>query len=182
MGKSTAAKSKPQEEPLVNAFAAQHGDYGKTTISVTAGEFADEPYHKQRQVTVNRGGSTVQRWISSGSLTEQEVSAISHYSRAWHRVYSEPRVTANLSPIAFIRTTGDEAARNAAMIDARELLDFLDERIFDIAPAYYKGVWQDIVIFDRPAYEVGGKTRASADRAKTICLFISDMIATVLRL
>lgn len=179
MGKATKRKA---EEPLVSPFAERHGNYAQETISVTAGEFPDEPYHKQRRVTINRGGSTVQRWIAADVLNESEISAISHYCRAWHRLYSEPRVTANLSPIAFIRSTGDDAAHIAAMVDARDMLDMLDERIFDIAPGYYKGVWQDIVIFDRPAYEVGGSKRASAERAKTICLFIADMIATILRL
>lgn len=176
------AKKKQPEEPLVNEFAARQGDYGQTTISLTAGEFPDEPAHKQKRVTINRGGSTLQRWIAAGYLNESEISAISHYTRAWHRLYSEPRVTANMSPIAFIRGSGDEAGHVTAMIDAGELLKLLDERIFDIAPDYYRGVWQDIVIYDRPAYEVGGSNRSSAERAKTICLFIADMIATILRL
>lgn len=177
------AKKKPQpEEPLVNAFAARHGDYGETTISVTAGEFPDEPSHKQKRVTMNRGGTTVQRWLATGSLNESETSAIAHYCRAWHTIHSEQRVTANLSPMAFVRGTGDAETRHAIVIQASELLGLLDDRIFDLAPPYYKSVWQDIVIFDRPAYEAGGKNRASAERAKTICLFIADMIATVLRL
>jgi hypothetical protein len=177
-------KKKPQvpAEPLVNDFAARHGDYAEATISVTAGEFPDEPSHKQKRVTMNRGGTTVQRWIASGTLNESEISAIAHYCRAWHSMYSEQRVTANLSPMAFVRTSGDAELRQAIVIQAGELLGLLDERIFDMAPPYYKSVWQDIVIFDRSAHEVGGNNRSSADRAKTICLFIADMIATVLRL
>ena len=169
-------------EPLVPIHAQRHGDYGQTTISVTAGEFPDEPAHKQKRVTMNNGGSAIQRWIASESLTRPQIDAINLYSRAWHRVFSEPRVTANLSPMAFIRSTGNDELANATKIDAMELLKLLDERIFDIAPPYYRDVWQNVVIFDSSAHEAGGGSRASAERAKTICLFIADIIATVMRL
>lgn len=165
--------------PLVTPEAARHGDYGSATIPVGTGEFDGEG-HGQKRVTVNRGGSTVRRW--EGSLSRSQLSAIALYSRLWHRVFSEPRLTAGLSPIAFIRSTGDEARHNAVLIDAKETLAFLDERIFDLAPGYYKSVWQDVVIFDRPAHDAAGGSRSSAERAKTICLFIADMIATALRL
>lgn len=177
------AKRKPkiEVEPLVNGFAASQGDYLQGTISVTAGELEGEG-HGQKRVTINRGGSTLQRWIATESFNPTQLNAINLYSRAWHRVFSEPKVTANLSPIAFIRTTGSEADRNAAKVDAMELLKFLDDRIFDIAPGYYRDTWQNVVLFDHPARDVGGGGRNSADRAKTICLFIADMIATVMRL
>jgi len=179
------AKRKPKprdEEPLVNPFAERHGDYGHRTISITAGELDGEG-HGQKQVTVNRGGSALQRWINSEAFTQSQLSAINLYSRAWHRVFSEPRVTANLSPIAFIRTTGDEADRNAAKVDAMELLKFLDGRIFDIAPPHYRDTWQDVVIYSRDNLPDNGNARTRAkERSLTICLFIADMIATVMRL
>jgi hypothetical protein len=178
------AKRKPKktEEQLVNPFAAKHGDYRQTTIAVTAGEFEDEA-HGNKRVTINRGGSTLQRWIATEQFTPGQLNAINHYTRAWHRVFSEPRVTANLSPIAFIRTTGSEADRNATKIDALELLKFLDERIFDMCPSYYRDVWQDVMIYNRDTHPPSGKGRMTAQqKQKTICAFIADMIATALRL
>ena len=181
MGKATA--SKKRDDPLVNPFAARQGNYEKATISVTAGEFPDEPYHKQRQVTINRGGSTMRRWIATGQFNPTQLNAMDHYSRAWHKVFQTPSVVANLSPMAFIRGDGNAEAVVATIIDARELLRFLDERIFDMAPAYYKDTWQDAVIYDSVSLPEGGKARMSeTERCKTIVLFIADMIATNLRL
>jgi hypothetical protein len=98
-------------------------------------------------------------------------------------VFSEGRITANLSPMALIRSTGDEDGRNAAKVDALDLLKRLDERIFDRAPPYYGDVWKDVVIFDRASFPDNGKGRVQAkERALTICLFIADMIATELSL
>src|SRR5690242_7048213 len=82
-------------EPLVSPFAAQHGDYASEPLVVTTGELGSERAGNLRVVR-NRGGSTLQRWMSAQLLSETQASAIAHYSRAWHRVYSEPRVTANL--------------------------------------------------------------------------------------
>ena len=182
------AKRKPKSiganrEETVNPFAARHGDYRREPMAVTVGEFDDERAGNV-MVVRNRGGSTLQRWIAKDQFTQPQLSAISHYTRAWHHVFSEHRVTANLSPIAFIRTTGDEAERNATKIDAMEMLKFLDERIFDIAPPYYRDVWQNVVIYNRDSSEPSrGKAREqSLERQKTICLFIADIIATVLRL
>ena len=177
----TSAAVKP-EIAEVNPFSAAQGDYRRDTLSVTAGELEGEG-HGQKPVTKNHGGSTLQRWISSGSFNQTQLSAINLYSRAWHRVFSEPRTTANLSPSAFIRTTGDEADRNAAKIDAMELLKHLDDRIFDIAPPYYRDTWQDVVIYSRDNLPDNGNARTRAkERSLTICLFIADMIATVMRL
>lgn len=174
-------EARKEAEPLVSPFTAKHGDYAQTTIAVTAGELEGEG-HGQKRVTLNRGGSTVQRWIAAEALTQPQISAINLYSRVWHRVFTDPRVTANLCPVAFIRSTADEDEKRVAKLDAMETLQFLDERIFDIAPSYYRDVWQNIVLFDASAHEAGGNSRSSADRAKTICLFIADMIATILRL
>lgn len=178
------AKRKPKKkaEPIVNEFAALHGDYQRTTISVTAGELEGEG-HGQKPVTINRGGSTLQRWITAGSFDQSQLSAINHYSRAWHHVFSSPRVTANLSPIAFIRATGDEAHRVVTEIDAMELLKLLDDRIFSMAPFYYRDVWQNVVLYGTDNFPSSGKGREKAkERALTICLFIADMMVSVLKL
>lgn len=179
--RKASAAVKP-EIAEVNPFSAAHGDYRRDTLSVTAGELDGEG-HGQKPVTKNHGGSALQRWITAGSFSKTQLNAIDLYSRAWRMVFSEPRVTANLSPIAFIRTTGDEADRNAAKVDAMALLKFLDGRIFDMAPGYYRDTWQDVVIYNRDNLPENGNARTRAkERSLTICLFIADMIATVMRL
>jgi hypothetical protein len=174
-------KSKPSE-PLVNRFAANHGDYREATISVTAGELEGEG-HGQKRVTVNRGGTTLNRWLAAGSFSPTQANAVDHYAKAWRTVFSEGRVTANLSPMALIRSTGDEDGRNAAKGDALDLLKRRGERIFDRARPCDGDVWKDVVIFDRASFPDNGKGRVQAkERALTICLFIADMIATELSL
>jgi hypothetical protein len=178
MGKRTKAK-RVESEPLVNAYAAAHGDYAETTIPITAGEIEGE--RGNIRVLRNRGGTAVDRWINAANLEPSQIRAIELYVSAWSKVYSHPRVVMGWGErIAFSR--GGDEARVATLIDAQELLKFLDERIFQMAPHYYFDVWQNIVLFDQPAGITGGGNRNSAERAKTICLFIADMIATILRL
>ena len=169
-----------EAEPLVNEFAARNGDYAKETMAVTTGEL-DATRAGNVQVTRNRGGSTLQRWISAEVLTQPQLDAIALYTRAWHVVHSLPRTTANWSLVAFIRGQGAER-RIVDMIEAEELLKLLDNRVFEIAPRYYFDVWQNIVLFDQPSGVAGGNAKTSGERAKTIVLFIADMIATILRL
>ncbi len=173
-------KAEKDAEPLVSPFAAQHGDFAKEAMPVTTGEL-DSVRAGNVQVTRNRGGSAVQRWISAGTLNQGQIDAIALYCRAWHVIHSQPRTTANWSLVAFIRGTGAER-RIVDQIEAQELLKLLDNRVFEIAPRYYFDVWQNIVLFDQAAGVAGGGNRTSAERSKTIVLFIADMIATILRL
>jgi hypothetical protein len=169
-----------EAEPLVSPFAEQHGDYAREPMPVTTGELGAARAGNV-QVTRNRGGSTLQRWINAEQLTQSQIDAIVLYSKAWHTIHSMPRTTANWSLVAFIRGQGAER-RIVDMIDAEELLKLLDNRVFEIAPRYYFDVWQNIILFDQPAGVAGGNPKTSGDRAKTIVLFIADMIATILRL
>lgn len=165
--------------PAVNDFAAKHGDYRHETLALTQGEIEGE--RGNVRVLRNRGGTAIERWDANGSLSRGQLEAFSLYCRAWHRVNASPRVTANWSLVAFIR--GMPATDwVSSHIEAKELLALLDEKIFDMLPRHYLDVWQNVVLFDQSAGVAGGNSRSSAERAKTICLFIADMIATIMRL
>lgn len=167
------------KRPAVNEFAASHGDYQHETIALTQGEIEGE--RGNVRVLRNRGGTTVERWDANGSLNRGQIEAIALYCRAWHRVNASPRITANWSLVSFIRgTPATDWISNH--VEAKELLGLLDDKIFGCLPRHYFDVWQNVVLFDQSAGVAGGNGRSSAERAKTICLFIADMIATILRL
>jgi hypothetical protein len=107
--------------------------------------------------------------------------------RAWHKFIGEQRITANWSLCASIR--GMPASEWVqSQVEARELIVLLDDQIFKAMPPKYVDIWKNIVIFDKSADGAGrelltGASARSADvKAKTVVLFIADMIATVMRL
>lgn len=172
------------DEPVVNTFASSHGDYRDEAMPVTAGELG-EARHGQVRVTRNRGGTTVERWLASSSLTSGQAEAIALYARSWRLWIGEQRVTANWSLTATIRGM-DAGAWVPSRIEAKAMLEHLDECVFKAMPAAYVDVWKNVVIFDEAAGVAGSRlgyknARAEA-AAKTIVLFIADIIATVMRL
>ena len=55
-------------EPLVNPFAARHGDYREEPMPVTAGELGSTTGGNVR-VLRNRGGTPIDRWEARGDLS-----------------------------------------------------------------------------------------------------------------
>lgn len=185
--KSRSRRAKSKREPnqvAVNEFTAQHGDYRTETLTVTDGEL-ESGRHQNIRVLRNRGGTTVERWLSAGSLSPTQAEAISLYARAWRLWLGEQRVTANWSLVSNIR--GMPASDFVdSRLSAKELLDHLDANIFRRMPAAYVNVWQNVVIFDEAAGVAGARlgysNRQAETSAKTIVLFVADMIATDMRL
>lgn len=169
-------------EPPVNAFTAQHGMYRQETIAVTAGEFDDSEPTGNVRVTRNRAVTTVERWKAAGDLDEAEAEAISLYCRAWHAVFSEPRVSMNWSLTATIK--GMPADNYLDAIDALQFLKDCDEW-FGWTRKSWLNVWQSIVIYDWTANAAGGfvdKHKARETSAKRIVQFFAGIIASRLRL
>jgi hypothetical protein len=180
--RSTRRKAKQREvkaEPIVNAFAARHGDYGFESMPVGPGELDGE---RAGNVAVmrNRGGTTVERWLTAGILDKRQAEVITIYARAWRKVFAEQRVTANWSLVSFIRGIPAEQSI-LGIAEANEILDRFDEK-FRRLPPHYKSTWQDIVIFDNTLYRIGTASRSTADRAKLTCMFVADLMAAELRI
>lgn len=173
-----------QQEPLVNPFAAKHGSYAHEPLPVTAGELG-EGKAGQVRVLRNRGGTTVERWLNSGSLDRRQAEAISMYQRAWRLTIGEQRVTMNWSLTSTIRGV-DASAWADDKASAEGLLDDMRQSVFRTFPRHYFEVWQNVVIFDQSAGVAGAalgyRNSGAETAAKTIVLFVADMIATAYRL
>jgi hypothetical protein len=153
-------KAKGQAEPLVNEFAARHGDYGRDR---RAG---------RSPVMRNRGGTPVDQWAAKGLLTETQLAAIAHMQRLWQIVESGPRLCANWDQTVF----GCAGDGNFAEIEARAEL----QRIGGGFPHAYWDVFENVVRFDEPAGTAGSRlanvTRSAREAARLVVCLIADTI------
>ena len=172
------------QEPLVNGFATTHGDYQVESMAVAAGELG-EARAGQVRVLRNRGSTTVERWKAAGGLSAGQAEAIALYARCHRRWLGERRVTMNWNLSGSFRGADmDEAVHGK--IEAKRMLDHLDELVFNGMPPAYVDVWRNVVLSDEAAgvagARLGYKNKGAEASAKAIVLFIADMIATKLRL
>jgi len=148
--------------PLVNEFAAKHGDYDRNLTKV-----------------VNRGGTPVDRWLAAKQLSSTQERAIGHCLTLWLKMRSPSRgLVANLDRTAFgttqhSRDTADDAIDQMAEIKAG-------------IPAQYWAIYESVCRDGEPA-GVAGSTlannkRSSIDAARTVVCFVADLIAMRYRL
>ena len=153
-------KAKGAAEPLVNPFAARHGDYARDG---RAGKSA---------TMRNRAGNSVDRWEANGLLSETQLAAIAHMQRLWRIVDVGPRLVTNLDQTIF----GCDGDGPLAEIEARADL----HRIRDGFPMTYWNVFENVVRFDEPAGTAGSRlsnfSRSSAEAARMIVCLIADTI------
>jgi hypothetical protein len=164
MGKKRAKpklRAANDPEPLVNAFAARHGDYGP---AADTGEM--------RKAMRNNGGSALSRWIKAGLLSEHQQAAIMHCLRLWRLAGTEPRVTANLDRTVF----GSPGDGNPDEIQARDDI-FRISRDF---PGPYWNIFENVCRFDEPAGTAGSRlasiSRSQAEGARLVVCMVADMI------
>ena len=154
-------KSKDGAEPLVNEFAARHGDYARDS---RAGKSA---------IMRNRGGTSVDRWQANGLLSETQLAAIAHMQRLWQIVDAGPRLVANLDQTVF----GSSGEGNLAEIEARDDIN----RIRSGFPAPYWNVFENVVRFDEPAGAAGSRlanvSRSAKEAARLVVCLIADTIS-----
>lgn len=151
----------------------------QSVLSVITPEMRNKgTYEGERRIVNNH--DPVQRWITSGKLTESQQHAIGYVRRLWEIAGLERSVTANYGHVA---SGGGCAERRAAIeIDAREDL----HRIQDYVPAQYWSVWELVCRFGEPA-GVAGSTmgaggKSAQARSHTIVCFVADIVAMKERL
>jgi hypothetical protein len=153
-------KNKAAAEPLVNAFAARHGDYARD------GRAGKSP------VMRNRGGSSVDRWEAKGLLSETQLAAIAHMQRLWRIAEAGQRLAMNWTQT--IR--GCSGDGNFAEIQARADI----HRIRSGFPQAYWDVFENVVRFDEPAGIAGSRlanvSRSAVEAAKLVVCLIADTI------
>ena len=154
-------KSSAQAVPLVNEFAARHGDYARD------GRPGRSPIMR------NRGGSSVDRWEAKGLLSETQLAAIAHMQRLWQIVEAGPRLAMNWEQTIY----GCNGDGNLAEIQAREDL----QRISSGFPAAYWDVFENVVRFDEPAGTAGSRlasvSRSAVEAARLVVCLIADTIS-----
>ena len=153
-------KTKQEAEPLVNPFAARHGDYGR-----------DRRAGKSSNMR-NRGGTAVDRWEKAGLLSPTQLAAIAHMQRLWLIVEAGPRLVANLERTVF----GCPGEGNLAEIEARQDVN----RISGGFPPPYWNLFENVVRFDEPAGTVGSRlanvSRSGAEAARIVVCLVADTI------
>jgi hypothetical protein len=161
----TAAEKIANDEPLVNTFAASHGDY------VAPGKLGDA-----RHARLNRGGTPIARWRTDGRLNDPEWAAIQYCIRLWDRA-GRNKITQD-----YLQAVGQPPASGLAQQEALDELAKFKGRI----PFKHWQVFENVCRFDMPAGEAGStiatNRRSSIDAAHVCVCFVANLIAMWKRL
>jgi hypothetical protein len=140
--------------PLVNRFAEQHGDYERNLRFVR-----------------NRGATTVDRWVSAGTINDGQEAAIRHCQRLWEKLGSRS-IVVDFEKIVG-QTHGDGYTQHEALAELY--------RISSGFPRDYWWVFESVCRYDEPAGSAGSRMannkRSSIDAARLVTCFIADLIA-----
>jgi hypothetical protein len=146
--------------PLVNAFAAQHGNYA------ALGKLNDA-----RHAMINRGGTPVARWVDAGLLTDSQQAAIAHCNRLWGMLNGKALVQ------DLLKIPGGGDGNGWA---EQEALDDL-ARIKGHFPLKYWSVFESVCRFDEPAGYAGSRLANAKNEhcaaARITVQFVADTIA-----
>ena len=169
------ANTRSKDDAIVPVEAELHGDYRDATVY----HQDDEGRVSGVRTKLNRGGSPVDRWIASGSLTEAQVAVIQWCYARWELSGLKQRVTANYGER--IPGEGCNELRNAREIDARADL----HRVKDYFPGPLQAYWdvfQNVCRFDMPAGVAGlalsPSSRSADARAHQVVCFVADVIGS----
>lgn len=142
--------------PLVNAFAAAHGDYQRNMRHV-----------------VNRGGTALERWKRDGKLSESQQAAIIHCQRLWDKIGKPSR-----GLVADFNRVSGEGGKASGLTDLEAMLEMA--RIESNIPSKYWACFESVCRFDEPS-GLAGSRLAEPDRTAeavarlTVC-FVADII------
>ncbi len=165
--------------PLQKAYDNAETNRQQAELSViTPEQRAKGTYLGERRIVNNH--DPVQRWITSGKLTESQQHAIGYVRRLWEIAGLERSVTANYGHVA--AGMGCAERRAAIEIDAREDL----HRVQDYVPAQYWSTFELCCRFGEPAgvagSSMGAGGKSAQARAHTIVCFVADVVAMKERL
>ncbi|WP_165799483.1 hypothetical protein [Sphingomonas oleivorans] len=173
----TSQQAAAEPRPLVNPFMAQHGRYEESTVVDLDGSLGGKRMSMVK-VLLNRGGTAVERWISSdhnGMFGEPQQRAIRYTQNLWIRAEGGLRaidLTADIvdAPLGW--------SQQEALVDLKDLM----ARV----PRPYWEVYENVCRFDEPAGTAGSKLanndRSALAAAKTCVAFTASLIAQWRRL
>ena len=160
-------------EPLVNSFAAEHGDYQQL------GEYNDA-----RKALVNRGGTAIERWLNEkgGIFGESEKAAVRYCQALWQRIDKKgPRADGIrvYGRYLWIGQSEHEALAELAKIELGQP-DANGAHPNRIPKAWWS-VFEDVCRFHCSAADAGSlissNSRSASDAAKTMTLAVSGFVA-----
>lgn len=152
---------KPKEEPLVNEFTAQHGDYRTATV-------VDLSQRRSiLKVLRNHGASQVDRWWREFSEAEQ--NAIQHCQALWASCGTIGRQVA-----AYGEDKVDFGGTGLRQSEALADLSLYQDKL----PPLYWAVFEHVVRFDLPSPVSFYANRPQQQAAVRTCVsFVANMIA-----
>src|SRR5512139_1949939 len=172
--RSRKAKAKP-DEPIVNEFAAQHGDYGTAVVVDLDGSLGGKKQSIFR-VLRNMYPSVVDRWFAEAKLNgnvafqEPQKRALEHVRGLWGLI-GERRLVANYTGVG--GGSGDGEAASLARLQLDKYQKCL--------PQPYWQAFENVVRFDMPTGRAGSHLADSAAQqqahAKAATGFCLSMIA-----
>lgn len=160
-------------DPLVNMFAAEHGDYQEATVVDLTGELGGQ---RQSMVKVlkNQGATQVDRWFKTGGpgFEQPQRRAIDWVLALWHKAGHAGPV---LSSWGVVRVSG--IGDGQAQQDALTQLSQLKSEF----PGHVWSAFEDIVRHDKSPGAIGRDLtapNASAQNHARACVgFVASMIA-----
>ncbi|MGE5721748.1 MAG: hypothetical protein ACM3YM_04735 [Sphingomonadales bacterium] len=172
--KSEAA-ARGNAEPLVNRFAARHGQYREATV-VDLGNELGGGRQKTYRVIRNLHTSVADRWLAEGGpgFGEPQRRAIDHVRSLWHRIGGSGTLVANLNWVG-----GGHSGRERGLEQAEALAQLAqyESRI----PRPYWTVFENVVRNDMAAGAAGShlaKNSVQAQaHAKNCVGFVASLIA-----
>lgn len=165
------------KEPLVNPFAAQHGDYGPAKV-VDLGNRLGGGRQKTYNVTKNRAVSLVDKWLEKGGpgFDEPQARAIDHCRALWASAGNCGRLVANYGGF----DCGDGGGRERDGWSQTEALAQLAEYEREIPRIYWR-VFEMMARDDFSAGEAGimfaGNDAQRQAHAKSSVGFCASLIA-----
>lgn len=143
------------QQPVVNEFAAQHGDYDRHLRFIK-----------------NRGGTALDRWVRDGHLSESQQAAIKHCQNLWQRIDCGPRLVSNLDRTIF----GCHGNGHPREIEARDDI----HRIKSGFPLPFWDIFENVCRHDEPAGVAGSRlandSRSASAAARTVVALIAETI------
>ena len=156
------------DEPLVNEFAAAHGDYREVEFQEAAGR------RKEKHLR-NVGGSIVDRWMLAGGtgFDEPQRRAVDYVRTLWRNAGTETSMVANLDRV--------RSAGSGSGFTQQEALSELAEFKRRV-PADYWATFENVVRWDEPAGTAGSRFANNAAQSIASARTIVGMVASLIAL
>jgi hypothetical protein len=176
----TKAKHKKKQpaaqEPMINAFAAQHGAYREATVVDLSGELGGG---RQKMIKVLRNlyPNVADRWLAEGGegFDEPQRHAIEHCRALWASIGGQGKLVASWGSTG----SGGKHCR-AQMWTHAEALTQIALYQKRIPPAYWRA-FENVVRFDMAAGKAGSHLANTSSQqqahAKAATGFVASLIA-----